>query len=67
MRDISFVGIRGRSASFGTIRPNPGQTEISDILLKDFDVQLIQDQLVTSGVRNLRFENVVVNGRPVTG
>lgn len=63
VRNLSLVGIRGRLGSFGTIRANPGQTEISDVLLKDFNVTLRDDKLAASGVRNLRFENVIVNGK----
>ncbi|HTZ60266.1 MAG TPA: glycosyl hydrolase family 28 protein [Acidobacteriaceae bacterium] len=63
VRNLSLIGIKGSFGSFGTIRPNPGQTEISDVLLKDFDVTLRDDKLVASGVRDLRFENVVVNGK----
>ncbi|MFC5459305.1 glycoside hydrolase family 28 protein [Massilia niabensis] len=65
VRNISVVGIRGRLKAFGTIKPNPGQTTISDILLKDFDVQLEKEKLDTAGVANLRLENVVVNGKKV--
>ncbi len=66
VRNISLTNIRGRFGSFGTIRPNPGQTEISDILLKDIDVQLTQGTLNATGVDNLSIENVVVNGKPLT-
>ena len=62
VRNVSLIGVKGRFSAFGTIRPNPGQTEISDVLLKDFDVQLGQDKLAASGVTGLKFENVVVNG-----
>ncbi|WP_051933251.1 glycoside hydrolase family 28 protein [Massilia sp. BSC265] len=65
VRNISLVGIRGRLNAFGTIKPNPGQTTISDVLLKDFDVQLDREKLDTADVANLRLENVVVNGKPV--
>lgn len=64
VRNVSLIGIKGRFAAFGVIRPNPGQTEISDVLLKDFDVELERDKLVATGVKNLRFENVMVNGKP---
>lgn len=66
VRNVSLIGIKGRFSAFGTIRPNPGQTEISDVLLKDFDVQLQQDKLAVSGVTDLKFENVIVNGKPRT-
>lgn len=63
VRNVKLIGIKGRFASFGTIRPNPGQTEISSVLLKDFDVVLQQDKLAASGVTGLKFEDVIVNGR----
>lgn len=64
VRNLSLIGVKGRFTSFGTIRPNPGQTEISNVLLKDFDVELQRDKLETFGVSGLRFENVIVNGKP---
>jgi alpha-L-rhamnosidase len=66
VRNVSFTGVKGHFSTFGTIKPNPGQTEISDILLKDFDVVLPEDkkELVVSGVSGLKFENVIVNGKP---
>src|SRR5215469_491219 len=65
VRNLNLIGIKGHFAAFGTIRPNPGQTEISNILLKDFDVEFPQDKnkLAASGVTDLEFENVIVNGR----
>ena len=64
VRNLNFIGIKGNYTAFGTIRPNPGQTEISDILFKDFDVVLKQDKLAATGVKDLKFENVIVNGQP---
>jgi polygalacturonase len=64
VRNISLEGIRGRFGAFGTAKPNQGQTAIGDILLKDIDVRLSNDRLDASGVSNLRFDNVVVNGKP---
>jgi alpha-L-rhamnosidase len=64
VRNLSFIGIKGHYTAFGTIRPNPGQTEISDISFKDFDVVLQQEKLAASGVKGLKFENVIVNGQP---
>ncbi len=60
-----MTGIKGQFAAFGTIKPNPGQTQISNVLLKDFNVQIPQDKarLAASGVTDLKFENVIVNGQ----
>ncbi len=66
VRNLSMVGFKGRFGSFGTIQPNPGQTEISDISFKDFDVTLDKDQLAASGVNQLTFDHVNVNGKPVS-
>ncbi len=60
---LSFVGIRGRFGAFGTIRPNPGQTEIGSILFRDVNVRLTRDRLTATGVRDLRFDRVIVNGQ----
>jgi alpha-L-rhamnosidase len=66
---LSLIGIKGHFSAFGTIKPNPGQTEISDVLLKDFDVALPpdKDKLAASGITGLKFENVKVNGQPQSG
>jgi alpha-L-rhamnosidase len=64
VKNLNFVGIKGTYTSFGTIKPNPGQTDISNVLLKDFDVTIRNDKLNASGVANLRLENVIVNGKP---
>jgi hypothetical protein len=63
VRNVSLIGIKGHFSAFGTIKPNPGQTEISNVLLKDFDVVLQQDKLASSGVTDLKFEDVIVNGQ----
>ena len=64
VKNLNFIGIKGTYTSFGTIKPNPGQTEISDVLLKDFDVTIRNDKLNTSDVTELKLENVIVNGKP---
>ena len=65
VKNINFIGIKGTYNAFGSIRPNPGQTDISDILFKDFDVTLKNDKLTTTtGVTGLKFEDVIVNGKP---
>lgn len=63
VHNVSLIGVKGHFSAFGTIKPNPGQTKISDILLKDFDVVLQQEKLAASGVTDLKFENVMVNGK----
>lgn len=64
VRNISFADVRGSAGSFGIIRPNPGQTMIEDIRFSDIDVRLSgEDTLAVAGVRGLRFDHVVVNGR----
>jgi alpha-L-rhamnosidase len=65
VRNLSLVGIRGRFGAFGIIKPNPGQTEIANVLLKDIDVQLEQPELATADVSGLKYENVRVNGNAV--
>lgn len=66
VRNVSMSGFRGRFGSFGTIQPNPGQTEISGISFQDFDVTLGKGQLAATGVSGLTFDHVTVNGKPVT-
>ena len=63
VKNLKFIGIKGTFTSFGTMKPNPGQTDISDVLLKDFDVTIKNDRLSTSGVTDLKVENVMVNGK----
>jgi hypothetical protein len=43
---------------------NPGQTDISDILFNDCDSTLKNDKFNATGVTGLKFENVIVNGKP---
>ena len=65
VRNINFIGIHGQGGAFGVMKPNPGQTDISNITFKDIDVQLDRPTLDVSGVTGLKYENVVVNGKPV--
>lgn len=66
VRGLRFIGLKGRFGGFGTIQPNPGQTQIEDILFQDIDLQLTQGGLTASEARGLRFERVVVNGKAVS-
>ncbi|TWI69148.1 alpha-L-rhamnosidase [Pseudoduganella lurida] len=65
VRNVQLIGFKGRFGGFGTVKPNPGQTTISDILFRDFDVRLNKGELVTAGAANLRYDRVNVNGKAV--
>lgn len=66
VRNITFSDIKGRFGSFGSVRPNVGQTEISDITVSRINVTLEKEpELLVSGTTRFRFEQVVVNGKTV--
>jgi polygalacturonase len=67
VRNITFSDVKGRYGKFGIIQGNRGQTEISEISFQNIDVTL-KDALLKAGsdVKNLKFENVMLNGKPVT-
>lgn len=64
VKDVKLCDIKGSFGSFGEIRGNPGQTVISDVALKNIDVQLKNAKLNTAFVKNLDVQNVTVNGKP---
>jgi alpha-L-rhamnosidase len=64
VRNITLSDIKGRYGSFGTIAGNRGQTEISGITLENITVQLTDETLKSNAVKNLKIENVTVNGKP---
>jgi polygalacturonase len=64
VRGVTLEGIRGRFGAFGMIAPNPGQTDIGAITLKNFDVQLTDMRLRVKDAAMPVLENVVVNGKP---
>jgi alpha-L-rhamnosidase len=66
VRNVTLSNVRGRFGSCGTLEGTPGQTEISDVTLEDIDVRLEDGTLRVADVRNLRMENVTVNGKPFT-
>jgi polygalacturonase len=64
VKNITLSDIKGTFGSFGQIQGNPGQTEISDITLKNIDVKLNSDELVFDPVKNFNVESVIINGKP---
>lgn len=65
VRNLTLAGLRGRFGAFGALQPNPGQTDIAGIVLRDIDVQLTDERLrVAAGVQAPAVERVVVNGKP---
>jgi alpha-L-rhamnosidase len=65
VRNVTLTNIQGTYGSMGSIKGNPGQTEISDITLRNVDVQLESEDFAVGKVSNLKLENVRVNGRPL--
>jgi alpha-L-rhamnosidase len=70
VRNIKITNVRGTGGSFGQITGHD-QTVISDILVKNVDVQLKSTDFQIGNVQNLRFRKVKVNGKrmpvPVPG
>jgi polygalacturonase len=67
IRDVVIEDVRGTTRRFGNISGNP-TTAISDFTLRDVDVRLTdqgdRQKLIARNTRNIRFENVRVNGAP---
>jgi alpha-L-rhamnosidase len=63
VRDVTLSNIKGKYGSLGVIKGNPGQSTISDITLKNFDVQLKTNKFTAVDIRNLKLKNVIVNGK----
>ena len=49
---------------FAVLQGNPGQTEISDITLEHIDVQLTNENVKAVNVKNLKLDDVIINGKP---
>ncbi len=64
VRNITISNIKGKFGSFGEIQGNLGQTTISDIKLKNVDVEIKNENLKTVDVKNLKMKNVKVNSKP---
>lgn len=65
VRNISISNIKGTGSSLGKIIGNP-DTDFGEIILKDAAVQLKNTALEMGELKGLKFENVVVNGAPIT-
>jgi alpha-L-rhamnosidase len=61
---VTIENVHGQGAAFGSIRPAPGDV-IKNLTFKNIDVQVRTGPSFV-GVENLIFENVKVNGEPVT-
>ena len=67
VRNVTLSDIKGCYGSFGVFNNIPRQSDISDITLKDFNVQLKGEKLNgCDEVKNLKLENVTVNGKAFT-
>ena len=64
VRNISLTNISGSFVGFGSVRPNPGQTTISNILIKDCDLTLVKPELAVADGVPVVFDHVQVNGQP---
>src|SRR5205085_916912 len=65
VRNIKISNVKGSGGSFGKILGNPG-TDISDIMLKNVNVKLATTAFELSSFKGLKFENVIVNGAPMS-
>lgn len=64
VRGLTLEGIRGRFGAFGIVAPNPGQTDIAGVVLRNINVQLTDERLQIKDAGRPVVENVVVNGKP---
>ncbi|MFT3780955.1 MAG: glycosyl hydrolase family 28 protein [Nibricoccus sp.] len=65
VRAITIANIKGRTGTLAFIKPNAGQTMISDITLRDINLDVRETKSeIADSVENLRFEHVVLNGKP---
>jgi len=68
VRNIRLRRISGKFGSFGIIRPNPGQTDIGEIHVRQVALTLDQEaELTVTGDATVLFEDVVINGQSVKG
>lgn len=65
VRNIRISNVRGSGGSFGEISGH-AQATISNIKLKSADIELKRPDLKVGKVQDLKFEKVVVNGKPMS-
>ncbi len=67
IRDVVIEDVTGTTRRFGNISGSP-TTAISNFLLKDINVRLTdageRKKLIARNTKNIRFDNVQVNGKP---
>lgn len=64
VRNVTLSNVKGKYGTFGDLEGNRGQTDISDITLENIKVDLKTNRLHAVNVKNLKVENVTVNGKP---
>jgi alpha-L-rhamnosidase len=64
VRNITIADVKGSCESLGRITGNPA-TEIEGIVLKDAEVEPRDPNFEVGQVKGLKFDHVVVNGRPM--
>lgn len=64
VRGLVLDGLRGRFGAFGIVAPNPGQTDIGGLVLRNINLQLTDERLQVKDAGKPVVENVVVNGKP---
>ena len=65
VRFITISNVKGSCSSFGQILGTPN-TEFGDIILKNVNVKMTDTKFKPEGIKTLKFENVVVNGAPMS-
>ncbi|HEX7652902.1 MAG TPA: glycosyl hydrolase family 28 protein [Verrucomicrobiae bacterium] len=66
VRNITLSNIKGNYGTLANIQGNANQTEISDIKLTNINVHLQTEEYKVASVKNLIFDQVTINGKPVT-
>jgi alpha-L-rhamnosidase len=64
VKNVTLSDVKGAFGSLGEIAGNPGQTQISNITLRNIDVRLKNENFSVINVANLKMGNVRVNGKP---